>query len=270
MREMGNRIRAITHIAYAFDERPHSVRHADEVLSEVRRLRPFWTKPVDREALQIRYSALRGYRAHWREAKQFPDAPPLGLSVYRKVANTITPEAAKRLRKGVLTVLEGSGVDNLVVKPVDDALAIHTANYPAWEVFVRHQSALTWHEAIFKARPGLRDYADWLLPYVSRSAFTGDDYYDFWLRGVALAKVPFNTVQGLAEYFQLFRRITHGNQIDSIHANYLLTTDMVLTADRALYSVLSEIASTVTVRAKPKLVVWTGDPVDDIARTLKE
>jgi hypothetical protein len=67
----------------------------------------------------------------------------------------------------------------------------------------------------------MRDYFDWIGPYVNPECFAGRDYLEFWVKDVRLADLPYNTVGGLAEYFQLFQNIKHSDFMDRSHSTYL-------------------------------------------------
>ncbi len=263
--EMGRRVQAITCIAYTFDDRPHSLRHADEVIREIRRARPRWLRRFrDRRLISSKSRFLGGHQEGWAHAKRSPDVRPLGLREYRQDADTADLGRQKSARSALVQALGRSDRAALRFESEDPSLAALTESYPAWEVAVRHGAAGVWHFAVNKRAPSMRDYYDWMAPYVNADCLVGDDYMRFWLRDVRLRAIPFNVVTGLAEYYQLFHKVSHGNFIDVLHANYLLTTDLMITADKSFHRVMTDISGTVSVRAEVDLIDPGSSPLRSV------
>jgi FlaA1/EpsC-like NDP-sugar epimerase len=117
----------------------------------------------------------------------------------------------------------------------------------------------------------MRDYFDWLSPYVITDSFVWRDYLYFWLRDVDLSKMPLNTITGLAEFYQPQYKVTHGNFLDCIHANYLMNSDILVTADRIFYKVLTHVCENHKVNASPMLIAWgQGSAVVQLANAIEQ
>jgi hypothetical protein len=55
--------------------------------------------------------------------------------------------------------------------------------------------------------------------------------------------MPLNRISGLAKYYQLKRKITHGNAADQLHASRWYKADLFITCDEAFHGVLTDIAT---------------------------
>ena len=99
-----------------------------------------------------------------------------------------------------------------------------------------------WHNAVVNRVPASRDYWDYLGPYLTKTAF-GDPIATarFWLDEVDGDQTPLNRVTALTNHFQLKHKIGQGNQLDSLHACYLLDVDTFVTADKAFAGILGRL-----------------------------
>jgi hypothetical protein len=109
------------------------------------------------------------------------------------------------------------------------------------EVFWRVDSLQVWYNAIEDKDPASRDYADWLGTDLRPGCFRDESYLSFWLREVASEAMPLNRLVGLVDFYQLQKKISHGNAADQLHAGYWLRSDLFVTADRAFHEVLTEV-----------------------------
>lgn len=90
---------------------------------------------------------------------------------------------------------------------------------PGQEIFWRAYSMNTWHLAIAHGHPGIRDYPEYLVPWLKREAFLDmASSQDFWLREAQADELPLNRIIGLTGYAQLAEEIIRGNNDDQQHA----------------------------------------------------
>jgi hypothetical protein len=222
-------LQAITTVARRFERLPQPYLHAKEVLIELQRFRPGWIKPRPQTRGISRY--LRTHACHWNCAKagRLPDQE--SHAAYQKLYSSgaeralEAQRAAKRVGDDDAVFLGEAGRFGLqpVVK-VD----LRDAEQ-AWRI-----TCLTaWHAAIVERRPSSRDYLDYLGPYLTTEAFRDkQDAASFWLAEVDGARMKLNRAVGLAQHFQVFRKLQASNAGDIIHAAYLLEAEVLLTADR--------------------------------------
>ena len=80
-------------------------------------------------------------------------------------------------------------------------------------------------------------------PYLRTGSFRDPSYHSFWLNEVISDALPVNRLTGLIAFYQLQKKITHGNAVDQLHAGHWLTSDLVVTADRAFHEILFNVAT---------------------------
>ena len=81
----------------------------------------------------------------------------------------------------------------------------------------------------------MRDYFDWLAPFLTADAFRGASYVAFWIEDVRPTDVPRNRFTELVDYYQWERKVTQGNAEDLNHAGNVFDVEIVLTADKRLH-----------------------------------
>jgi hypothetical protein len=227
---------------------PESYLHALEVRREVKRLRPRWLNRGPRRGMEL--SHLRNHRAVWAAAKagRLPSAfefEPYSVVAERGIASV--REIQKYERKSV-----HDGFNILLMRTPDGSAVTHDFEDP--EFYWRFQGLNVWFEAVEKQSPAMRDYADWLRPYLRPNSFTDPSYFTFWIDEVLADAMPLNRLTGLVSFYQLKQKPTHGNAIDQIHATCWLTNDLFITADRAFYEALTSAAGHYPGRRLPVLV----------------
>jgi hypothetical protein len=126
----------------------------------------------------------------------------------------------------------------------------------------------SWREALYVQNPHSRDYCDWLKPFVVHTAFQGRSCVEFWMNDVLEDNVRRNRITALVAYYQLHRKITHGNPFDQNHASNLLDVDYFFTCDRAFYEALSDARSHFTNAGEPVFLVREYDSVVEQLRAI--
>ena len=233
------RISALTSIATSFEPKPESWHHAFEVQCEVRRCRRRWLKVSPRRGDIKEITELK--QAHlekWNLAKKgvLPSAmefapyhrdSELGIARHCEFQQFVRKKGQENEHRFGLTI--GSSRCD-----VD-----YTNPEQAW----RADSAMVWFNAIVMQNPSMRDYFDWLGPYLTEDAFADDSFIRFWMSDIEADRVPYNRITGLSFFYQTRQKVTHGNAIDVLHANKMLSCDVFVTGDKGLFRVLESLGS---------------------------
>lgn len=238
-RNIPDELRAIVTVASEYTDKPQAWLHTQEVLSEIRRCRPQWIQPIPftKKARDF----LKSHHKKWEEAMKLRMPPQFAVFAYRNDAESgmsATKQLQKELRSSALKgssnwslgQLRGSALQSIANLDLDDP-----------ETFWRIDCLLHWFNAIELRKQASRDYADYLCPFLKQHAFADDSYLTFWTEDVLGEHVTRNRIQGLVNFYQLSFKISHGNAYDQLHAGYLPDVDLLLTADRGFFGVLSKL-----------------------------
>ena len=242
----------IAKLANRFEKWPTAHHHAKEVRSEHRRVRPHWLRTVAFESTAKRF--LKDHRITWHKVKQGWIPPGFAYQVYHRVAEpgirTIresqkNTRAIRRERYTEFFVGFGEHEPNVLGEiRLDDP-----------EIAWRLECLTAWHAAIVQQIPASRDLMDYLGPNLTPQAFTDPrSSWSFWMEEVDSKRLPRNRLSGLASYFQLDYKTSHGNPGDALHANHLLDVDLFVTADATFFQVLRDIRNLMTCAARVALV----------------
>ncbi|MGA7669712.1 MAG: hypothetical protein WBW04_04780 [Nitrolancea sp.] len=233
-------MKTITEVATNFARVPDTFLHADELLAEVRRCRPRGLCRRAEEASLIPIH-LKNHRMKWKEAKAQPRYVPSSFQTYKHDS-----DAGKKhftIHQKVLRSARLHDESVALVSAGGSSFDLVTTGYETdEEKYWRTSSLSVWSNALVLRLPASRDYADWVAPYVDTRLLREPDYSRFWLHEVKARNMPRNHITCLAEFFQLDHKIdAGGNSEDSLHAGYILESDVFLTADRRFFSVLETI-----------------------------
>jgi hypothetical protein len=235
-------------LADEFESYPESWLHALELRREIKRLRPRWLRAVSSKRRLREF--LQGHQAQWEEARRGAMPDPDAYAVFRRDfeggvrhIRHAQQELRQELRKGPVRFT--------LLTPHSDAPPV-TVEDP--EVYWRVECLQVWYNAIEVRNPASRDYADWLGPYLRSGCFRDPSYPSFWLTEVTGDALPLNRLTGLIAFYQLQKKITHGNAVDQLHASHWLTSDLFVTADRAFHDVLTEVATHYHNQPRPALI----------------
>jgi hypothetical protein len=261
-------LRCLAQIATDYPRFPVSYRQAQEVLGELRRLRPEWVKPAI--GLRRVREFLRAYRDEWKRVQEGV-LPSTGFAVYRRDFEAGCQENAQLQKLQRSAHLKRDRGFTLAVSDGRRVRAIERYDFADPEQYWRLSSLQCWHNAVVQRHPASRDYADWLNPHITnRAMHDSASYSAFWLRDVQPERVQLNRIMGLAEYYQLSQKVTHGNPNDALHANHLMDCDLFLTSDKGLFRTLlgvrqhvADLASVVLVtRSAPSALAEIGEALD--------
>jgi hypothetical protein len=247
-KERSKELSVLVTLADDYESHPESWFHALELRREIKRLRPKWLRAVSSKRRLREF--LQGHRERWKEAQRGMMPGPDAYDIFRRDSergvNNIR-DTQKSLRQGLR---ESTGFT--LYGPWGDPMPV-AMDDP--EVFWRLDCLQVWYNAIEIGASASRDYADWLNPYLRSGCFRDHSYPSFWLTEVNNSALPLNRLTSLIAFYQLQKKITHGNAADQIHASHWLTSDLFVTADRAFHNILTEVATKhYPYRTKPALI----------------
>src|SRR5262249_7343988 len=117
-------------------------------------------------------------------------------------------------------------------------------------------------------KPSSRDYLDYLGPYLKKEALRDKwDAASFWLDDVDGARTKLNRAIGLAQHFQVSRKLQASNADDVLHAAYLLEAEVFVTADRRFALVLNDVAGFIGLCARIEYI-RREEGIDGLKRVL--
>ncbi|GGR53954.1 hypothetical protein [Streptomyces roseolus] len=224
---------------------------AEEVVGEVRRLRPEWARAVPDTG---REASLRTFwtKTVWRRALDSHDlfreiAPARHADRTAKHLVDVQKTQQKEWRAGKFDVGDLSRITafpseetapgpRLGWRPGDRIAAWRPLTQEVyWRYFaVGRRSVLTHEDATG---------ADWVGARVDLRAMCAsrEEFNRFWLYGVDAANMPRNWLRWAAQTVQTDMKVTGGNPRDVQHASHLPDCDVFLTADKNFARVLDRI-----------------------------
>jgi len=244
------RIRTITRLCPSFPT-PHAFLDARELRDELKRVRSSWLRArPDTAAIDLH---LNDHRRQWRSMRADPSyrSPEFG-----HVEAVLGPGV------GVVRDFHSAGralaQRDTGGQTTQDMAALLDA---AWRI----ESMAVWHGALFERNPVMRDYWDYLSPYLLPIEITEGDWQKFWLRHCSADRLPRARTLALAGFFQQRHPISAGNALDTLHAVGLLYCDVFLTGDRAFHDALRGLRPWLPFGGKPILL----DAKDSVAAQLE-
>jgi hypothetical protein len=242
--------------------------HAAELRAEVERCRPGWLRHFP-DTSRVSYW-LNGDKRRWVEAKRDPDRlAEQFLGSYRPVAEggiAAVREAQKEMRQALVagaTHTPGFGFGGYEV-------ATPGARLNDAELWWRRGCLTAWYTALILRPEVMRDYYDYLAPYLILDRIEEADFSRFWLNDADRLALRRNATASLIDWAQLRRKITHGNAADALHATYLFDADYLITGDRAFFEALTTLPDL----GDAGLLVLTArsgtSAVEEIARAVGE
>jgi hypothetical protein len=247
------RTRRFTTIAGLATEQtqPGAFLDSREVRGEIRRVHPNWLRRTVSQSAISHF--LNGDRRFWRMVRQEPESVPR-----HPLYDSLLAEGAGKVlnfQKSARSMRQKLGRDSLGFVG-DTELTIQ------W----RLECAEVWWLAVFEGEPLMRDYKDYLGPFLRPKSIDREAWMNFWLGEVDAYAVPRNKLISLAYYFQLRHRPTAGNASDARHATHMLGTEAFVTADRSFHKVLTDLLPMFDKLARPVLLDPKLDLVEELAR----
>jgi len=216
-----------------FESPPADFEEAAEIRREISRCHPDWliaqpdTAEIDR--------LLRGRREVWLACKKDPKFDLAArLPPYLEASGSAARNFADEQKRFKAFRRENPGSEITSGSPEIEDLLTPLGDF---ERYWRMATALAWRRAM-RGSAAMRDYRDWLGPYVLPGVTDSFDWIRFWLTEVEGHLVKRTLVRTAIEYTQTSRKVTIGNAADTNHALYSLAVDRFLTCDRDFHSSL--------------------------------
>lgn len=211
-----------------------------EVVSEVRRLRSDWLRPMPDTG---KIDSLHKFwtRRFWREARSEAGASAFHRHVKADTASDAVLTNQKENRTEALkNKFDTTDLTNLVLERGD---AEDTGALQAWDGTPRAAWRVElliffWHQ--LHAKPGRAflsgedtTFADWIGSYVDLRYATRniDDWTNFWLEEVDPNNTQRNWLRWALNWTQMAQKVGQGNPVDNQYAPHLLDFDLFITAD---------------------------------------
>ena len=230
---------------------PHAFLDAREIRDELRGVRPSWLRArPETAAIDLH---LNDHRNQWRSMRADPSyRSPL----FGRVEAVLNP--------GVGLVRGSHRAGRAGLQPQMDEMDSREELAVVLDAMWRVESMEVWHGALFDRNPMMRDYWDYLSPYLVPLEITGDDWQRLWLNDVRAEHLPRARTLALAGYFQQRHSISPGNALDTLHAVGLLYCDIFLTCDKALHSALVELRPWLPQGGRPLLLDAKGSIAEQL------
>jgi len=228
-------LKALTLLANQYSALPLAWRHAQELRFEIVHCRQNWINRTPLTGKAERF--LRQHKLQWQLAQK-GELPQAALSQYRNDSERGI-RTGRGFQKTVRSVQVVAKKPKTVTNKWQENGQTISFRLDDQEEYWRADCAMSWYEAIVRRQPASRDYADFLDPYLKEDAFVDGTYASFWKNDANPQNLPLNRITGLTSFFQLNSKIGHGNAYDALHANYASDCDIVLTCDKAFFTVLS-------------------------------
>ncbi|AEG91359.1 hypothetical protein [Ramlibacter tataouinensis] len=211
---------------------PEAYSEAEELLSEVRRLRPAWLREDPDLTLhrRLRFDWKRSRGGFWDRARHQSnferfrvDVADAGILERAQAEAYEIREQAKEmpLKFGTVPLADLRGRFGERANNWDGE------DFEPW----RYAAMTIWMVALSMER---HTYQEWLegvvlLPLLS---VPSADLTKFWLRDVQAARMPRTWLRFALEFQQRFHRVTDGTPADSQLVTYLVDADLFLSADK--------------------------------------
>jgi hypothetical protein len=249
---------------------------ADEVIEEMRLLRPewVWKMPETSNIARLeKFWELKIWQSATRDPVQFghtildSDMEAADTAIYEVQAENKQAASASGFR-----LRDSEPWTNLSDQPTSVQLGWNGQPFHLW----RLKAAQLWWDVIVvrpSGTPGHPSLRDWLAPYLKRQAVREDRerWNRLWYHEVEASRMPRTWMTEVLFDAQLQQKLSFGNSRDVQHAAYLFDADVFFTADGAYATALENVSRWTP---KPFAVVRrvpspeTGSTVDAIAALL--
>lgn len=214
---------------------PEAYTESQELLDEIRRLRPNWIRMDPDHTLyrRLRFDWTRSKGSCWDRARHEPDLAAEAIAAHNGDTLIRARTAAKLNRDTHRSFhFNMQSIQNARVEP--------TCPIPGWHgdriEFWRGTGCSSTIRALrMRGHP----YVDWLSGEVNIALILRDaeSWTQFWFYDVRPDLMSRFWIRGTFEYLQSFRKITDGSPGDVQLATYLPESDLFLTADKAFVEI---------------------------------
>jgi hypothetical protein len=245
---------------------PEAYSESQELLGEIRRLRPQWLKRKgNRAALQrLRHDWGRTKAGFWQRVRSNPDQEAKYIAQLSNHDLEIMRTHAYAQRKQMITS------DWDATTPLNDVVAMlkeGREGYDGNKIQAWRMSG--WSSTTHALKSAGHPYPEWLVADVDFDTLIHDkaSWLRFWFYEVEASRMPRFWLRWAFEYYQLFYRVSDGTPGDAQLATYLLDADVVISADKNFLRITDvirpysefPIASTKLVAAETKGIMETLD-----------
>ena len=256
---------------------PEARLEADEVVSEVRRLRPSWLRPFGNSAGLNRLETFWTRRL-WQAAARDPHRVAAALSAeVESVARKVLDVQRENRNAFLNDRFElGDGLPWTYLSGQPDALTQGWDGPPleSWRV---DSAIIWWHALVTQPQAARRSggdtsYADWAGAWLNLDLVRRDrgSFNRFWYAEAAANAMPRIWMRAVVPWVQTEMKIAIGNPRDAQHAAYLLDADLFITADAAFRRVIERVRPWCPFAfAETEVVSATGSTVEAIHRAIE-
>ena len=241
---------------------PEAFSESQELLSEIRRLRPGWLRPApDKDMLvRQRYDWTRPRGGFWDRVRN----GHIAMSE-RGVLDRARDEAQQRRQE----FQHASRSEDV---PLDMVRRRPLHWLPGWKGDdVEDWRWQAWFSTTYALEQTGHPYIEWLDPEIDLTQVLLDEtsWLQFWLYEVAPRAMPRFWLRWAFEFLQRFRRVTDGTPCDSQLATYLPEADVVVSADKAFIQIAGKCAPLAPCRLPTPVLVPAGSAgVDALVQQL--
>lgn len=218
---------------------PEAYSESMEILGEIREKRPEWIRRapdlVFFERLRKDWAKRTG--GFWVRVAEEPDREAHRLSRMEVEMVEGSRRQVKEARKEMIAVGWKRN------PPMDKTVGEFHEPTPGWS----GEPVDAWKfDSFYGLTSGLSQtanaYRDWIAPFVELDTglLSSPSWTKFWLHDVEVGKVPRQWMRWAHSFAQRFRTVTSGSPGDTQLFTYFLDTDIVVTGDKALLSILEE------------------------------
>lgn len=221
---------------------PRLHRLARAVVGELRRHHRDWIN--SRPDLTQVSEDLAWARRAWIRIRQDPTHRPSGYAKARPLLYANVGEAKQRQRRRRAEYLAGQLPRLPFLDPnVTRRLQPDIEAIPQLERIWRIDAGTTWWSAVMQNDPMVLSIRDSVGPYLLLDRLDFESWMRFWISEIDGKAVLDHRIEQLAGYFQVKRKISAGNSGDMRHAGLAAFCDSFVTADRAFFQVMCDIAT---------------------------
>jgi len=215
---------------------PEAYSESQEILSEVRRLRPKWLRPTpDLNALRrFRFDWVRSRGGFWERVRLTPDKEA------GYVAQLGDDDIARARRQADDRRKEFRDISCFETVALDSVYCDQLGSIPGWNGDrIEAWRGDAWYSTTRALQTPGHPYIDWLSPEIDISQLTqpGQSWVRFWFYEVSTKAMPRFWLRWAFEFLQRFRRVTEGTPCDAQLATYLPEADLVVSADKAFIQI---------------------------------
>lgn len=249
---------------------PEAFSEAQELLGEIRRLRPAWLRPSPNRTWSNRFrrdwSRLKG--GFWDRVQFSPDDEARHIrdlgDEHLEAARVQAQERRDAFRQS--SWKETDPLDKTFAEFIHPPRGWKGGSVEAWRAF-------GWSTTTMALATKGHPYLDWLSDEVDLAQIRADHaaWIHFWFIDADVKAMPRFWVRWAFEHIQQFRRVTDGTPGDAQIATYLLDADIVVSADRGLIQILERVRGSCPFRLAEGHLVEAGKPgVDALLQRLRQ